>query len=55
MQLYHQGKSTARQVAAARQAETMQAVFTRLNEMEDMLTLAQHVSLFWYNLTARCQ
>ena len=43
-ELYQQGKATAKLAASVRQSDTMQAVFSRLNEMEDMLTLAQHVS-----------
>ena len=47
-ELYHQGKATSQLVNNARQAEAMQAVFTRLNEMEDMLTLAQKVGPTWF-------
>ncbi|GAB4817847.1 hypothetical protein N2152v2_004893 [Parachlorella kessleri] len=41
-ELYQQGKAIAKLAASVRQSDTMQAVFSRLNEMEDMLTLAQH-------------
>lgn len=43
-ELYHQGRTTSKMVATMRQSDAMQSVFSRLNEMEDMLTLAQHVS-----------
>lgn len=40
-ELYHRGKATERAVDAARQAETMHAVFNRLNELEDTLSSVQ--------------
>jgi hypothetical protein len=42
-ELYHRGKNTERSVAAVQQAEALQSVFMRLNEMEDHLTLVQQV------------
>lgn len=41
-ELYHRGKATERAVEATRQAEALQAVFNRLNELEDGLTMVQH-------------
>ena len=40
-ELYHRGRATEKAVDAAKQAETMHAVFNRLNELEDTLTLVQ--------------
>ena len=40
-ELYHRGKATERAVDMTQQAETMNAVFNRLNELEDQLTLVQ--------------
>eukprot|EP00887_Chlorella_sp_A99_P005362 scaffold1.g5362.t1 len=40
-ELYQRGKATEAAVAQARQAEALNSVYTRLNEMEDMLTLVQ--------------
>lgn len=40
-ELYHRGLSTQRQLAEARQGEAMNSVYTRLGEMEDMLSLVQ--------------
>lgn len=42
-ELYHRGLSTQRQLAEARQGEAMNSVYTRLGEMEDMLSLVQQV------------
>ena len=42
-ELYHRGKNTERSLAAVQQAEALQSVFMRLNEMEDHLTLVQQV------------
>lgn len=40
-ELYHRGRATEKAVDEARQAEAMQAVFNRLNELEDTLTAVQ--------------
>jgi hypothetical protein len=40
-ELYQRGRQTEARVDAVKQTETMNAVFNRLNEMEEMLTLVQ--------------
>lgn len=40
-ELYHRGKATEKMVDATRQTEAMHAIFGRLNELEDSLTLVQ--------------
>lgn len=40
-ELYHRGRATERALDATRHAETMHAVFDRLNELEDQLTMVQ--------------
>ena len=40
-ELHHRGRATERAVENARNVEAMQAVYQRLNELEDQLTMAQ--------------
>lgn len=40
-ELHHRGRATERAVEATRNVEAMQAVYQRLNELEDQLTMAQ--------------
>lgn len=42
-ELYYQNVGTRKELAALKNAGTINAVFNRLNELEDMLTLAQQV------------
>jgi hypothetical protein len=44
-ELYHRGKATEKALDAARQTEAMSALYSRLNELEDSLTMVQTVSL----------